>query len=429
MSRSFPGKLNLFQRTMRRWRSLAPYNAVHAAEVTGAFDEQQVIAAIDAVLARRGIAAHTLDRRARRFAWAATPAAAPTLAVMAADGAPDGVLAAQVGRELNAPFAAGQPLRFFAVTEPGRYTVGIAYDHYVAGGDSIAELLGEIVDALTPGTPTPPGAPPALYPPTYAHLWRTHPRALLHAMAAMRALVRDVGRAMRPRDADVARTHNEFALFRLDAHELAALKARARTAGATLHDLVLAVLLTVVAPIAGTQRAGSRRPDVAVAAIVNIRRDMGAGHARDFGQFLASLRVVHPVPPDASLDALARDVAAVTRANREQRLYLRTLIGLAYAAVAWPLLSSARRQKFYAKHHPAWAGVSMLAVDAAWPARLGRARRYTRGVSTGPQTPAVLAISQTGDALSFGVSWRTSVHPGDLATRLESAFRAAARGA
>ncbi len=429
MSRAFPGKLNLFQRTMLRWRSLAPYNAVHAAEVAGAFDRERVAGAIAAVIARRGIGTHALDARARRFAWSPEVPAPLALTVVADDGARDAALAAQIARDLNEPFPAGQPMRFFAVTAPARYVLGIAYDHYVAGGDSVAGLLGEIVDRLSPGMPTPVPAPPALYPPTYTQLWRTHGRALVRAATAMPALVREVGRAMRPRDRDVTATRNDYALFRIEGDELGGLKARARATGVTLHDLILAVLLTVVAPIAGTRRIGTRRPDIAVAAIVNIRRDMGAAHAQDFGQFLASLRVVHPVPATATLDDLARDVGAVTRTHREQRLYLRTLFGLFYGGVAWPFLSPSRRRWFYAKHHPAWAGVSMLGVDAAWPARVSPARHYTRGVSTGPQTPAVLAISQTADALSFGVSWRASVHPSDFPARLEHALRAAAHGA
>ncbi len=430
MPRRFPGRFNLFQRTMLRWRDIAPYNAVHAARVAGAIDERALREAIEGAVLRWRIAAPAIDPRRRRFAWCDAASFDVPLALHAAGDAPDDELSRVIEGALNAPFAPGAPLRFFAVDAGTSHVLGIAYDHYIAGGDSIAALLGEIVARLAsdPARPrTPPPPPPALYPPTYAGLLRHEPRWFARALAAMPALVAESKRAMRPRDRDPGDSRNAYRLFRLSAPEHAALRARAHASGATVHDLVLAIALRASADIAGPGRHASARPDVAVAAIVNMRRDFGEAHARDFGQFLASMRIVHPVPPGAAVEALARDVHAITEANKRGRLYLRTLFGLSLAALAWPLLSPQRRLRFFAKHHPAWAGVSMLQADPAWPDGLRPAQDYTRGVSTGPLTPAVLAISQTRDAMSVGVSWRRSVLPDDFAARIEREFRACAR--
>ena len=141
------------------------------------------------------------------------------------------------------------------------------------------------------------------------------------------------------------------------------------------------------------------------------------------------MRIAHAVPAGIGIDALARDVRAITAPIKRQRLYLRTLYGLLFASGAWRFMSTGQRLRFYAKHHPAWAGVSMLDVDPLWPPALRPAARYTRGVSAGPLTPAVLSISTTTTGMSVGVSWRPTVLPDEFTLRLQSEIALCARNA
>ena len=424
---AYPGRLNLFQRMMLRWRELHPYNAVHVAQVARPLDALAVRRMIAATLEAQGISAYALDPRRRRFVYRGG-AADPELAVPArpaatagGDADSDRVLADEIERQLNRPFALGEPMRFFAIPAQDGYLLGIAYDHFIAGGDSIASLLGAIIAAIT-GAHSPPVLP-SLYPPTYRTLLRRHAGWFVTALATMPALARESKTTLRPADRDPDDPRNAYALVRIAPTETAALRAHARAFDVTLHDLVVALLLRTLSPLTLARRRDRQRRNIGVASIVNIRRDFDADCAKAFGQLLASMRVTHAVGDDIGVDELARDVRRATRPIKRSHLYLRTLFGLAAASVAWRFLSPAQRRRFYAKHHPASAGISMLDVDPCWPAGIGAAQSYTRGVSTGPLTPAVLAISTTATAMSIGVSWRAAALPADFAMRLQAEIR------
>lgn len=417
----YPGELNLFQRMMLHWRELHPYNAVHVAFVAGALDADRLQRAASGVLETAGIANFALDRRRRRFAYAGGPVLADVAIVAAPDrrGA-DEVLTATIERELNRPFAIGAPLRFFAIGDAGGFHLGLAYDHFIAGGDSAAALLGVVAARYLDVAVDDAAARPSLYPPTYAALARRHPAWFVRALARLPALAAEAKRVFRCRDRDPDDPRNAFALLRIDAASTAALRARARSSDVTLHDFLVAVLMKSLSPLVAERRAERTRREIGVASIVNIRRDFGAAAEGAFGQFLASLRVAHPVPDGVGVDALARDVRAATRPIKRRRLHLATLYALAFAARGWKYLSPAQRRRFFAKHHPACAGVSMLGVDASWPPALRPAAAYLRGVSTGPSTPAVLAISVTAAEITIGVSWRPTVLPADFTERLRA---------
>jgi len=428
--RAFPGKLNLFQRMMLRWRSLHPYNAVHVARVTRAFDAELAREHIAATLARWGIAGFTLDATRRRYVYrGGVPKPQIDVLECADPGDSERVLAGEIARQLNTPFELGEPLRFFVVDVRNAFLLGVAYDHFLAGGDSVAMLLGAIVIAMMPDgiRAVAPVEPPPLYPPTYSWLLRTHARWFAAALAAMPALMRESKHALRTRDRDPDDPRNAYALIRVAPTDTAALRRHAAGFGVTLHDLVIALLLRSLSPFATARHAERTRRGIAVASIVNIRKDFGGDNASAFGQLLASLRVMHSVPDGIGVAELARDVRSATLPIKRRHLYLRTLFGLAAASCAWPLMSDHQRSRFYAKHYPAWAGVSMLDVDPLWPASAGSAQSYTRGVSTGPLTPAVLAISTTAAEISIGVSWRPTALSNDFPDRLRAEIEQCAR--
>ncbi|MFI4903157.1 MAG: hypothetical protein ACHP91_07055 [Burkholderiales bacterium] len=425
--REFPGELNLFQRMMLRWRELHPYNAVHVVYVAQPLDAIRVRGAVAASLQAMGIADFALDATRRRYVYRGGPVEPALEVIDAADADLDRVLSREIGAELNRPFAIGAPLRFFAVASPAGFHLALAYDHFIAGGDSAAALLGIVVARIV-GAPVDDAAlRPALYPATYASLVRRHPAWFARALAAMPAIARDSKSVYRCADRDPEDTHNAFEVIRVDAADTATLRRRARAQGVTLHDLVVAIMLKTLAPIAAGRVREHRRREIGVASIVNIRKDFGVETAGAFGQFLASMRIAHAVPDGVGIDALARDVRAITSPIKRRRLYLRTLYGLLFASAAWRFMSVGQRLRFYAKHHPAWAGVSMLDVDPLWPPSLRPAARYTRGVSTGPLTPAVLAISTTTTGMSVGVSWRRAVLPDEFPHRLQSEISLCAR--
>ena len=421
-----PGRLNLFQRMMLRWRDMHPYSAVHVVLVPRPFGEVPVAERIGRALEAHGLTGLVLDRRHRRFDYAGGPAEV-VLEVLPGGADPLGVVCREIERQLNLPFPHAlreNPFRFFAVTGAHSFHLGLAYDHFIAGGESIALLLNGIAEACAGAASF--EAAPELYPGTYRGLFLRHPLVSAKGLLNLPQLVATSRRSFRPRYRWEEGAHNGFAYFRLDPDEFAALRRAAKAWGVTVTDLFLAGMLLALSPLAADRRRGRRRRELAVASIVNAREDFGAEPRRVFGQFLASFSVAHPVPDGIGLRELAQDVHAWTARIKRDKLYLQTIMALGLSGLMWPFLSGPRREGFYAKYHPVWGGVTPLNVDALW----GKSGRndvrswdYFRAVPTGPLCPLVFAVTTARDTMHVGVSYRTAAFTRVMVDEVTAAFR------
>jgi hypothetical protein len=222
-------------------------------------------------------------------------------------------------------------------------------------------------------------------------------------------MVKAFRRAFRPPFATGESPRNAFALLRIGPERQAAIRRAAKAWGVTQNDLLLAALLTMLSAPAGERRSARRRNELAVASIVNIRGDCGPKAGAAFGQFLSSFFVAHPVPPDITLEALARDVHAETARVKARKLYLQTLLAMAMSGMVAGAVAPADRPRFYRKSYPVWGGMTLLNVDALWLEAGGRGKplAYLRAASTGPQAPLVATMTGSAGGLDVGLSYRT----------------------
>lgn len=414
------GKLNAFQVAMLRWRELHPYNAVHVVAVRQALQPERLKASIGRELESVGITGLVLDRRGGRFEYRGGAADVPLSILSGGDDALH-VAEREIERQLNLPFpldGAFLPFRFFAVDAGDFFHLGLVYDHFIAGGDSIAVLLGKLVDsyrldAVVPWTPR-------LYPRTYTRLFLRHAGHAIRGLRRLPELAASARRSCRgPCHAEGEAT-NAFLSRRIAAADFAPLVHAARDWGVSRTDLFLALLLLALASLGADRGTAQRRRELGVAAIVNVRDEFEAGAAETFGQFLAALRVSHPVPPSIDLRELARAIHTETGRIKTEKLFLQTLLALGWAGLAWRFLSADRRRRFLAKHYPIWAGVTSLDVDTVWPAaaRGETATEYMRAVPTGPLAPIVVAITIFGGVMQLGISFRQTDVSRDFAERL-----------
>jgi hypothetical protein len=421
------GKLNLFQATMLRFRELHPYVAVHMVGVAHTLEPTRLKQRIEQRLEAAGLTGLSLDRRRNRFEFRGGPAAVE-LTVLAGGEDPRAVAEVEIERQLNCAFpleGVFTPFRFFAIDAGTTFYLGLAYDHFIAGGDSIAVLLEKLVAGYAPGTAE-PAVPwtPRRYPGSYSRLFLRHLGHALRGLARLPSMVASCRRSCRaPCRTDRPAT-NAFLSFRVAPPELAALLRTAKDWGVTLNDLFLAMLLQALAPVAPNRTAGQTRHELSVASIVNLRSEFESDAGDTFGQFLASLRVSHPVPPGIGLRRLAIDIHAATERIKKDKLYLQTLLGLAWAALAWRFLGLERRRRFFAKHYPIWAGVTSLNIDPLWRAAAapGAPPEYLRAVPTGPMSPMVFAITTFRGAMQLGVSFRTTDLSRETALRVATTF-------
>ncbi len=408
------GSLNLFQAAMLRWRALYPYNAVHVVRVPMPLDVARLEALASRQLESSGLTGLTLDSTHKNYEWGGGEGHV-RVQVLSGGADPDAVIQAEMERQLNVSFIADgriDPFRFFAVDGGASFDLGLAYDHFVAGGDSIALFLGRLVDAYS-GVVSGAEAqrPTVLYPPTYRHLFGRQMGALIRGLPGLYELIANCRRSARPHYSDAADGYNAVAFLRLAPAQRERL---ARAAGkwtmTPQNELLLAILLRSLAACAPKRALARRRRELAVATIVNVRADFGPAAADGFVPLLASFRIAHPVPPDVDLPTLASFVHRETTRIKSGKLYLLTLLGIGLSGLQWSFLSTEKRQTFHAKHYPVWAGITPLRVDALWPGSADRVPRleYVRAVSTGPLSPLVVAITTLGEVMHIAFSFRTT---------------------
>ena len=423
------GKLNLFQATMLRWRALYPYNAVHVVHVRRPLHRAELTASIHGQLEDFGLTGLRLDARKRTYDWTGGPSTTE-IRFIAASADARAQVNGEIERELNRAFdAEGQiePFRFFAIDCGDSFYLGLAYDHFVAGGDSIARLLQAIVDRRVDGKRVPA---PQLYPPTYRALFARQAWPFLKGLKSLPKLADGCRRAFRPRDAEAADGYNAYTHFQIDSAQQARLDRFANAWGVSRNDLWLAVLLKSMAPLAPQRRSEPRRNVLAVASIVNVRRDMGAVAANAFSPMLASFRVAHAVADDIDIRELARAVHGQTNRIKTGKIYLQTLLALGLVAQEWRFLSATQRHRFFAKHYPVVAGLTPLNVDSLWaPPREGETvLEYVRGVSTGPLAPMILALTNAGGAVAVGIAFRTTVYERETVAAVVVAMQECIKG-
>jgi len=420
------GKLNLFQAMMLRWRELHPYVAVHIVRLNQPLAPAQLKRRIEGRLETAGLTGLVLDRRHGRFEFRGGAAAIePTILAVGSDA--NRVMEREIERQLNLPFppdGAFVPFRFFAVDAGASFYLGLAYDHFIAGGDSIAVLLEKLCDDYaTDGTQAAAPWAPQRYPRTFSRLFLRHMRRTVAGFSRLPSLALNCRRAFRAPCRAGQDPANGFLSARIGPPAFVAVVRTAKAWGVTVNDLFLAALLLALAPVAAKRATSHHRKELAVASIVNLRREFEASAGETFGQFLTSLRVSHLVPPGIGLPQLAREIHAQTARIKEHKLYLQTLLALGWVAFAWRFLGPDRRQCFLAKHYPIWAGITSLNIDSLWvDPRAGAPAEYLRAVPTGPLAPLVVAATTLGGVLQLGFSFRAADISRDTVQRVADEF-------
>jgi NRPS condensation-like uncharacterized protein len=409
------GQLNIFQRTMLQWNELHPYNAIHVARIPAGLDQTRLTRAIHGTIQQLGLSGFTVDPQRATYSYEGGAARCEVKQLPAAD--PRAELVAEIEHQLNTRFETSQPFspfRFFVVPEGDSFSLGLVYFHLIADAEAVVFLLKRIVEAYLWAGETAMLEAVEVYPKARDHVLR-RPAVLAAKLAALPGLVSNTRRSCRPYYQDARDTHNGFALFSLPPDSLPRLIQAGKSWGVTVNDLLLALLLRALAPLAAQSRT-PRRPRMSLGCIVNLRRDLGLEGPRTFGLFLGSFMVTQPVPEGLSLKEVALAVHDQTEPLKRRRLYLATALELRFARRMLGFFSTAQRKKLYQKHYPLWGGVTNMNLNPLWPQpEEGRTVDYFRAVSTGPATPLVLSVTTVGEAVNVGLSFRRTVFsPADI---------------
>jgi len=404
-----PGHLGVFQRAMLRWNDQAPYNAVHVARISGAFDRERLHDTVAGILADSGLTGLVLDRRGRRFHYRGGPARV-SLEVLA-PGDISASLAGEIRAQISAPFALDEPftpIRFFAIPDGDHFYLGTAYCHFISDADPIVAVMGAIASAYQ-GDETLLGAWDP-YPAMRRQLLPLIFKSLPWCLAGLPRFVLNMSRSVKPHYSPKRGRTNGYTFFTIGAPQLGKLSEASHRWGVTLNDVFLAALARAVRPLAARRAAGGKRDRIAVSSIASIRKDLRWRCANKVAPFLGSYAVFQPLSSDDSLEGAARNVNMQSAAAKKHRIYLRTIVDLHAENLLLRFTSAERRDKIFRQNYPLWGGVSSLNLDSpSCRAEAGAMSGYLRAVSTGPACPLVLSLTTLGGELSVGVSYRTAV--------------------
>lgn len=419
------GKLNSFQKSMLQWNHLHAYNAVHVVRMSGDLDLPRLTGVINDFLTQRGLTNLNMDLRRETFGYGGG-AGELVVHVVVGGNDPQTNLAAEMERQLNMAFdlsRAFNPFRFFVVPAPGSFLVGLVYFHAIADAESIVWLLKELVAAYAGTGDRKRAEPLALYPRRYDNLLRHQPRVIGRRLLALPDQARKLRSSMRVPAADPGNMQNGLRLFTVGREQLPGLVAAAKAWQVTVNDLLLALLLKALTPLAGNRTAAGRRKNISLGCIVNIRKDLGVDSPRTFGLFLGSFMVTHPVPEGISLQQLAGELRDQTLAIKRHRLYLGTPWELAFARRLLSFFSPDQRKKFYQKNYPLWGGITNMNLNSHWPDdEAALTPDYFRAVCTGPVTPLVLSVTTVGDHANIGLTYRATVFSEQAIEQIKRSF-------
>lgn len=405
------GTLNSFQKTMVQWNELHAYNAVHAVRLNGGLEPDRLARVINAVLERRGLTNLMLEARRGAFAYAGGPGQVAVQTV----GAGLAGLTEEVRRQINRAFDPSEPFtpfRCFTAPEPDGFWLGLVYFHAVADAEAIVRLVQEMAAAYFRQQGGEVSEVPELYPRRLDLLLRQHPKVFACRCLALPVQIRNLRSSCRAPDPDPANRECGVRLFTVESQAWRGIMGRARQWQVTVNDLLLATLLHALAPLATHRRLKhTRRRQLSIGCIVNVRKALDVDSRRTFGLFLGAFTVSHPVPEGVRLRQLAEDLCRQTRLIKRQRLFLGVPLELGLARLIFSFSSPERRRRFYPKHYPLWGGITNMNLNPLWPAdAIPAAQDYFRAVSTGPTTPLVLSATTVGSHANLALSYRTTVY-------------------
>jgi hypothetical protein len=418
------GRLNVFQRLVRQWDALHPYNAAQVLHLRGIADVERWGNEWNRTLRAMGLGPVTV--RDGRFAYEQLNGLVLTV--------PSQAICGKCGverfftHELNRPFDEDElPFRPFILQDNGTYYAGVVYHHWVADSASIRMLLRDwFARQFDPQR--------ARHDPIHVATkgyWRyfgPH-RSRWELTEGVLSSVRWSSRFKRVRrieTPDFARFNVQFSLYDCGSNIVKPLRAFAREAGVMVNDIFLAAMAEAChryVPVVTT----SKRQDLALGSIVDLRTRGQEDLSDTFGLFLGFTSVIcrphHLGDWDHLLQHVAHQSASQKKTGVPEASMIRMMAGLAAAR-----MMGMKREKivnFYRKRIPLAGGISNINLNHTWPQQYhpDPLIQYIRVSPTGPMMPLVFTTTTLGDTLNFGLTFRDAVIPRERADQIATHFK------
>lgn len=417
------GTLNLFQRLVRQWEELHPYNGVQVLKIRGQVDLELCRAAWHDALEVLGLGRICLAGDCYRYQCLNGDSVHHSVELCPAGTS----LEQRITDEMNHRFEPQDavPFRPFAIQKNGYFWMGLAYQHWVADSASIRLLMREwFTRQFDPAAVS--TRPVRTQAGGYMSLFGPH-RSGWHTGEALLSALRwqsQFRRARRIEDDHLFRDMKvRFSLVQGAPGLIDGLCVAARNANVTVNDLFLAAIAEACDKFVPAPRR-YRRQDLAIATIVDLRSKTPEPLGDVFDLLLGFTSVYCRPNHLRNWNTLLHGIGSQTRRQKlsgaPQSSWLRMLAGLA----AGRLLGLEKIPSFYRKRVALAGANSNVNLNRCWAGRYSPdpLMDYVRVAPTGPMTPLVFTTTTLGNSLSIGLTYRTAIVPPDRAEALSGMF-------
>lgn len=401
--------INLFQRLVRQWETLHPYNGCHALKIRARIDAEKCNQAWHDALAALGLGRVRFSGGGYRYDNLNGDAADHSVVICPAGTCIEKYMAG----EMNRPFDAGEtvPFRPFLIHDGECSWIGLGYQHWVADALSIHLLLREwFVRLFDPAAAAKQqlrigGSYLKLFGPQHSR-WRTG--------AAVLSSLRWHSQLRRVRRIEDFKKFDPLAVGFLQRHLddglIGRLTVAARAAGVTVNDFFLAAIARVCKKYVPMKVRNGRR-DLAIGSIVDLRSKSSQPLSDVFGLLLGFTTVTCKPENMGSWENLLGGIIEQTRRQKKdgtaEASWLRMLGGLTFGR----FLSRRKMMNFYRKRLALAGACSNVNLNRAWEQNYhpDLLLQYLRAAPTGPITPLVFITTTLGDGLTVSLTYRNAL--------------------
>ncbi|HEX3357457.1 MAG TPA: hypothetical protein VHS31_10840 [Tepidisphaeraceae bacterium] len=417
-----PARFNVFQRVIRHWDSLHPYNAAQILHLAGTADVQMLTDRWNQMLT--ALALGPVHVEGNRY-WFDHQLSSPQAIHIPENGSLDQYMS----EEMNRPFAptGGLPFRPFVIQQNGSYFAGVIYHHWVADSASIRLLLHQwFLQCFHPAKARTIPLPIARR--GYWHYFGPHTSRwdLDRGFVGMFPWFSRFRRVRRIESEGVHDFDMRFTLHRFPDGAVNAIRDTARQHNVTVNDLFLAAMAQACDQFVPAMET-FRRHDLAMGTIVDLRARGQSTLGDAFGVFLGFTNVFIRPHELADFDRLLQSICRQNTIHKASGVPESSMMRMAGGLVfhRWFRGRTKELMNFYRKRFPLCSGISNVNLNGSWVQEYhpDPLLDYIRVSPTGPTMPVVFTTTTLGNQLHFGLSTRDSIVTPEHALALAELFK------
>jgi hypothetical protein len=415
-------RYNAFQKVMRLWDEVHPYNAAQIMKLEGEADYEKINTHWRKTLSTLGVGRIVMD--GARYAHTAWNGEAGHQFINVAQ--PECGLEEYLSTEINRPFVGPEycPFRPFVISDSGAHFVGVVYHHWPADSGSIKTLLREWFRSIY--DPAKCRTTPLVIPEKgYWHYFGPG-RGKWSLYEGVLSLMRHRVRFRRVRRTPIS-PGDDFTV-KVSLHPqpdgmAEKLLAAARGMGCTVNDLFLAAMAEA------THRHGANLPtrardELALGTIVDLRMQAERNMDHLFGMFLGFTNTIVRRQDLEDWDRLLKRISTQTAFQKRTRASQASIVRMGGGLLEAHFLPARKWIDLYRKRMPMAAGISNINMNRHWTAEYCPSPivEYIRIAPTSALLPLTFGTTTTGKKMNITMTRQVSLFDQAKADQVLGAF-------